>query len=161
MKRPFALVAVWVVAAAAAVGVGFLAVSLIDASAGTPSQPGLPAVSSTTEAADPSVPAAAGEQSTPGGTVYATCVDGAAQLAGAPAAGWTVEKSADQVEFRNGSAKIEVRADCSTGSPPYVVAAAGSAATTPPSTPGGTPSSPTADDHGGNRGGHGGHGSDD
>jgi hypothetical protein len=161
MKRPFALVAVWVVAAAAAVGVGFLAVSLIDASAATPSQPGLPAVSSTTEAADPSVPAAAGEQSTPGGTVYATCVDGAAQLAGAPAAGWTVEKSADQVEFRNGSAKIEVRADCSTGSPQFVVEDGGSAATTPAPTPGGTTTSPTADDHGGNRGGHGGHGSDD
>jgi hypothetical protein len=161
MKRPFALVAVWVVAAAAAVGVGFLAVSLIDASAGTPSQPGLPAVSSTTEAADPSVPAAAGEQSTPGGTVYATCVDGAAQLAGAPAAGWTVEKSADQVEFRNGSAKIEVRADCSTGSPQFVVEDRGPAATTPEPTTSGTTSSSTADDHGGNRGGHGGHGSDD
>ena len=161
MKRPLALVAVWVVAAAAAVGVGFLAVSLIDASAATPSQPGLPAVSGTTEAADPSVPAAAGEQSTPGGTVYATCVDGTAQLAGAPAAGWTVEKSADQVEFRNGSAKIEVRADCSTGSPQFVVEDGGSAATTPASTPGGTTSAPTADDHGGNRGGHGGHGSDD
>jgi hypothetical protein len=93
--------------------------------------------------------------------VYATCVDGAAQLAGAPAAGWTVEKSADQVEFRNGSAKIEVRADCSTGSPQFVVEDGGSAATTPASTPGGTTSSPTADDHGGNRGGHGGHGSDD
>ena len=162
MKRPFALVAVWVVAAAAAVGVGFLAVSLIDASAATPSQPGLPAVSGTTEAADPSVPAAAGEQSTPGGTVYATCVDGTAQLAGAPAAGWTVEKSADQVEFRNGSAKIEVHADCSTGSPQFVVEDGGSAATTPASTPGGTTSSPTGgDDHGGNRKGGGGHGSDD
>jgi hypothetical protein len=166
MKRPFALVAVWVVAAAAAVGVGFLAVSLIDASAATPSQPGLPTVSTTTDAADPSVSAAAGEQSTPGGTVYATCVDGTAQLAGAPAAGWTVEKSADQVEFRNGSAKIEVRADCSTGSPQFVVEDGGAAATTPEpttsSTTSGTTSSSTGgDDHGGDRKGGGGHGSDD
>jgi hypothetical protein len=169
MKRPFALVAVWVVAAAAAVGVGFLAVSLIDASAATPSQPGLPTVSTTTDAADPSVSAAAGEQSTPGGTVYATCVDGTAQLAGAPAAGWTVEKSADQVEFRNGSAKIEVRADCSTGSPQFVVEDGGAAGTTPEptasttsSTTSGTTSSSTGgDDHGGDRKGGGGHGSDD
>jgi hypothetical protein len=163
MKRPFALVAVWVVAAAAAVGVGFLAVSLIDASAATPSQPGLPAVSSTTQTADPSVPAAAGEQSTPGGTVYATCVDGATQLAGAPAAGWTVEKSADQVEFRNGSAKIEVHADCSTGSPQFLVEDGDSAAaTTPePTTSGTTSSSNGGDDHGGDRKGGRGHGSDD
>jgi len=148
MKRPFALVAVWVVAAAAAVGVGFLAVSLIDASASPPSQPGPPTVSGPTssaptasgptESVGPSATTTAGEQSTAGGTVYATCVDGSVQLAGAPAAGWTVETSADEVEFRSGGAKIEVRADCSTGSPQFAVEdhAAG-------------------DDHGGRRGGHG------
>ena len=148
MKRPFALVAVWVVAAAAAVGVGFLAVSLINASAFP--QPGLPALSSATEAADPSAASAAGEQSTPGGTVYATCTGGTAELAGAPAAGWTVEKSSDHVEFRNGSAKIEVRADCSTGSPQFVVENGDGAGTTPEPT-----SSTGVDDHGGS------HGSDD
>ncbi|NYJ04294.1 hypothetical protein [Petropleomorpha daqingensis] len=160
MKRRFALVAAWVVAAAAAVGVGFLAVSLIDASAATPAQRGLPAVSNATEATDPSVTPAAGEQSTPGGTVYATCLDGTAQLAGAPAAGWTVETSPDQVEFRNGSAKIEVGADCSTGAPQFTVEDGGAAATSPSSTPGVPASSTGVDDHGGNRHG-GGHGSDD
>jgi hypothetical protein len=156
MKRPFMLVAAWVVAAAAAVGVGFLAVSLIDASASPLPQPGLPAVSTGTEAGTTS-PAAtpSGEQATSGGTVYATCTDGTAQLAAAPAAGWTVETSPGSVEFRSGSAKIEVRADCASGSPQFSVEDGGAAATTPASTPGGTTSSPTVDDHGGNRGGHG------
>ena len=160
MKRPFTLVVAWVLAAAAAVGVGFLAVSLIDASAAGPAQPELPAVSSATEAADPAGSPAAGEQSTPGGTVYATCVDGTAQLAGAPAAGWTVEKSADQVEFRNGTGKIEVRADCSTGAPQFTVENGGGTPTSPSSTPGAPAGTTGVDDHGGNR--HsGGHGSDD
>jgi hypothetical protein len=165
MKRPLALLAVWVVAAAAAVGVGFLAVSLIDASAATPAQPGLPAASSSTEAADPTT-GASGEQATPGGTVYASCVDGAAQLAGAPGAGWTVESAPDQVEFRNGAQKVEVRADCSTGSPQFTVeepsAEPGSTpvpttpvSTTSRTTSGTTSPSATPDDHGGNRGGHG------
>ena len=152
MKRPLALVAAWVVAAAAAVGVGFLAVSLIDASA---SPPELPAASTGTASATASA-ASAGEQGTPGGTVYASCVDGTAQLAGAPAAGWTVESGPGQVEFRNGSAKIEVRADCTSGTPQFTVDDGGDVATTPVPTTGGTTSSPTGvDDHGGDRGGHG------
>jgi hypothetical protein len=151
MKRPFVLVAAWVVAAAAAVGVGFLAVSLIDASA---SPPELPAASTGTQSADPSA-TSAGEQGTAGGTVYASCVDGTAQLAGAPAAGWTVESAPGQVEFRNGSAKIEVRADCTSGSPQFTVDDGGAAATTPAPTTGSTEPSTTVDDHGGNRGGHG------
>ena len=156
MKRPFVLVAAWVVAAAAAVGVGFLAVSLIDASASPLAQPGLPAVSTGTEAGTTS-PAAtpSGEQATSGGTVYATCAGGTTQLAGAPAAGWSVESAPGRIEFRNGSATIEVRADCASGSPRFTVEHGGAAATTPASTPGGTTSSPTVDDHGGNRGGHG------
>jgi hypothetical protein len=154
MKRPFVLVAAWVVAAAAAVGVGFLAVSLIDASASPPAQPELPAASTGTQSADPSA-TSAGEQGTPGGTVYASCVDGTAQLAGAPAAGWTVESAPGQVEFRSGSAKIEVRADCTSGSPQFTVDDGGAAATTPAPTSGSTEPSPTVDDHGGNRGGHG------
>jgi hypothetical protein len=166
MKRPVALVAAWVLAAAAAIGVGFLAVSLIDASAATPEQPGLAATTSATEAAGPTASAAAsGEQSTAGGTVYASCVDGTAQLAGAPAAGWTVESAPGQVEFRDGASKIEVRADCSTGSPQFTVegptADAGGGDDAPPATtPGTTSPSATVDDHGGNRSG-GGHGSDD
>jgi hypothetical protein len=160
MKRPFALVAVWVVAAAAAVGVGFLAVSLIDASASPSARPTLPVASSGTEAADPSSPPA-GEQSTAGGTVYASCVGGTAQLAGAPAPGWTVETAPGQVEFRNGGQKIEVRADCASGSPVFTVEDGGNAATTPAPTSGAPASSPPgADDHGGDRDG-GGHGSDD
>jgi hypothetical protein len=160
MKRPFVLVAVWIVAAAAAVGVGFLAVSLIDASAATPAQPGIPAASTGTEAATTS-PAAStsGEQGTPGGTVYATCSGGTAQLAGAPAAGWTVESSPGQVEFRSGRAKIEVRADCSTGSPQFTVESGDDGTTSPApatsSTVDSTPSSPAVDDHGRRRGGHG------
>jgi hypothetical protein len=161
MKRPLALVAAWVVAAAAAVGVGFLAVSLIDASASAPAQPSLASAPGTTEAADPTA-AAAGEKSTAGGTVFASCVDGTAQLAGAPVAGWSVESAPGQVEFRNGTQKIEVRADCSTGSPQFVVEgpSAEPASTSGSTTSGTTAPSATPDDHGGNRGG-GGHGSDD
>jgi hypothetical protein len=160
MKRPFVLVAVWIVAAAAAVGVGFLAVSLIDASAATPARTGVPAASTGTEPATSSPPVAApsGEQSTPGGTVYATCTDGTVQLAGAPAAGWSVESAPGQVEFRSGSAKIEVRADCATGAPQFTVENGDGGAPSPAqttSTDAPAPSPTGVDDHGGRRGGHG------
>src|SRR4051812_10377088 len=138
MKRPFVLVAVWVVAAAAAVGVGVLAVSLIDASASPPAQPTAPIASSGTEAAAPSV-TTAGEQNTPGGTVYASCAGGTAQLAGAPAAGGTVESAPGQVEFRNGGQKIEGRAPRAAGSPPVTLGDGGGAADTPAPAPGAPP----------------------
>src|SRR4051812_30516030 len=181
VKPTFVLVAVWLAAAAAAVGVGFLAVSLVDASAAPPAQTAL-ARPTEAETGSPAT-APSGEQPTPGGTVYASCVGGAARLAGAPASGWTAEQSADHVEFRDGTSKIEVRADCSTGSPQFAVEDPpadgsggkddGATPTTPPPPATATTSStansgghgaddPAGDDHGGGRGGGrgGGHGAD-
>jgi len=179
VKPTFVLVAVWLAAAAAAVGVGFLAVSLVDASAAPPAQTALAARPTEAETSSPAT-APSGEQPTPGGTVYASCVGGAARLAGAPASGWTAEQSADHVEFRDGTSKIEVRADCSTGSPQFAVEdppadgsggkddgpTATTAATPAMATTSSTADSsgheaddPAGDDHGGGRGG--GHGADE
>ena len=172
MKRPLLLLAGWLGAAAAAVGIGFLAVSLVDASASPPTQPAsgttaAPTDQSTAPAASPS-----GEQVTAGGTVFASCVDGAVQLAGAPAAGWEVEQYADHVEFRGGGQKVEVSALCSSGTPVFAVegprAESGDDGTTPAVTP--SSSAPVVEDSGGHgsddppgddHGGGGGHGSDD
>ena len=168
MKRTLLLATAWLVAAAAAVGVGFLAVSLVDASASPGARPGLPAASTAAESATSSATTPSGERATAGGTVYASCVDGTARLAGAPASGWAVESTPGQVEFRDGSQKIEVRADCSTGSPQFVVAGpradGGGRDDAPAPTTASTTPSTGADDHGGDdRGGDhgGGHGSDD
>jgi hypothetical protein len=97
------------------------------------------------------------------------------QLAAAPEAGWTIEQYADHVEFRSATEKIEVYADCGTGSPRFTVEgprADDSSAGVPPapttatttastSEDGGGHGSddPPGDDHGGSGGG--GHGSDD
>jgi hypothetical protein len=163
VKRPLVLAAVWLACAAAAVGVGFLAVSLVDASASPGAQPPLPTVATGATTTSPAA-APAGGRTTPGGTVYATCTDGTAQLGAAPAAGWTVENSPGRVEFGDGTQKIEVRADCSTGSPVYAVegpvADDGGGGSPAPAT---TTSGTTADDHGGDRrgGSGGGSGADD
>jgi hypothetical protein len=185
MKRPVVLVATWLLAAGIAVGLGFLAVSFVSAS---PSSASLLAAASTTEdrsadsTATPSAAASPGtsaRQVTAGGTVLATCAGGVARLAGAPASGWRIDDSAEAgtVEFRSGTQSVEVRADCSTGTPVFAVEGPrtsgggsddGTIATTPAATT--SAASATADDHGsggqgaddpaGDDRGNGGHGAD-
>jgi hypothetical protein len=179
MQRSLLLGGVWVVAAGGAVGLGFLAVSLVNASASAPTAPATP---SATGVAAATTDVAAGPQTlvTAGGTVYASCQDGATVLAGAPAAGWAIDDSGsgDQVEFRDGTQSIEVRVDCSTGEPRFTQegpraddggssSAPSTAATTPATSSssgaddsgggdGGGADDPPGDDHGGGR-----HGGDD
>jgi hypothetical protein len=188
MKRTLTLGAAWTASAAAAIGLGFLAVSLVDASASPGSLPaaasgGLAssgAASSSTTAApstasgaddDPGprapVPGVSVEQVTAGGTVYAGCADGLPVLASAPAPGWWVDDSStvDQVEFKAGSQSIEVHVGCATGSPQFSVEGPrtddGDRDGGSSATPAATTSSthPTGDDSDGRVGG--GHGSDD
>jgi hypothetical protein len=198
MRRPLLLGTAWTASAAAAVGIGFLAVSLVDASASPGTVPagatGTPSTGATATGTPP-VPSAAptatlptGEYATAGGTVYADCSSGSPVVAGAPAAGWYADDSPDpgEVEFENGSQKVEVDVYCAGGVPYFVLD--DSSARTPTSAPGGSsttapsmPSMPSApstsggghgsddppgDDHGGDRdddrgGDGGGHGSDD
>ena len=167
MKRSLLLAAVWVVASAAAVGVGFLAVSLVDASASPATQPAANTTAATATGTATSTPpppvVPTGEQATAGGTVFASCVDGGVQLAAAPAAGWQVETYVDHVEFESATQKVEVYADCATGSPRFLVegprsddngrsddsvSSSSSASSAPPA-------APSVDDNGGDRGGHG------
>jgi hypothetical protein len=172
MKRPLLLLAGWLGAAAAAVGIGFLAVSLVDASASPPTQPAAGTTATSTEQATTPAASPSGEQATAGGTVFASCVDGAVRLAGAPAAGWEVEQYADHVEFRGGGQKVEVSAVCTSGAPVFAVEGPRASGGDDGSTPAVTPSSPgvVVDDNGGGHGsddppgddhGGGGHGSDD
>ena len=127
MKRTLLLSSAWTASAAAAVGLGFLAVSLVDASA----SPGTATVStssggSPTAAAvtgSPTAAPAAGQQVTLGGTVYGSCENGVPVLASAPAAGWWLDDSNDvgEAEFENGTLKIEVKVSCVDGSPQFFV----------------------------------------
>jgi hypothetical protein len=159
MQRTLVLAAAWTASAAAAVGLGFLAVSLVGASASPGPQPGATATTSpgATPTSGPVSPSS--EMATVGGTVYASCVDGTPDLASAPAPGWWVDDSSDagEVEFRDGSQKVEISTVCVDGGPRFSVEGprpeSGSPATTPPA----SPSSP--DDSSGRDGG--GHGSDD
>src|SRR5688572_12669231 len=114
MKRTLALGAAWTAAAGVAVGLGFLAVSLVDASASPGTQPvaatSSPSTASSTAAASPSTTATPGsttgpsspapgaslERVTVGGTVLATCADGLPVLASAPSPGWWVDDSGDR-----------------------------------------------------------------
>jgi hypothetical protein len=170
VKRELVLGAAWTASAAAAVGLGFLAVSLVGASA----SPG-PVASATTPTTTPTSGSVApsGEMATAGGTVYASCDGAVAALASAPAPGWWVDDSSDpgQVEFRNGNQKVEIRAVCVDGGPRFSVEGPRddhSGGSGPATTPAPSPASPSADDHGGHGGdddssgrGSGGHGSDD
>jgi hypothetical protein len=132
MKRTLLYGSAWAASAAAAVGLGFLAVSLVDASAATPlpaldssvttlsaggPSPAPPTSSLPSPATDSPAPVAAGQQVTAGGTVYGSCADGVPVLASAPAAGWSLDDSNDagRVEFGNGAQKIEVRVSCVGG----------------------------------------------
>jgi hypothetical protein len=166
MRRPALLGAAWLGAAAAAVGLGFLAVSFVGASA-SPDASLLAATGSVATSSPAASPATSSElpaattarQVTPGGTVVADCSRGTAALGGAPAAGWWTEDPTDRdaVEFTNGGQTIEVRATCVNGSPSFVVEAPKVAAQRSTA----VPASPTTEDKGGGRGGGGGgHGSD-
>lgn len=185
MKRTLALGAAWTAAAGVAVGLGFLAVSLVDASASpgtTPASAAAPATvaaPSSAPAATPTgtpsappadqVPGASAEQVTVGGTVYASCDAGRPVLAGAPAPGWWVDDPSrpDEVEFENGSSKVEVAVSCADGNPAFFLEGPrgddgrredGSRSSSP-SSASSSPSSSSYDDSDGRRGG--GHGSDD
>ena len=145
--------AAWTASAAAAVGLGFLAVSLVGASA-SPGPVASTSSPATTPTATSGTVAPSGETATAGGTVFASCDGAVATLASAPAPGWWVDDSSDQgeVEFRNGTQKVEVRAVCVDGGPQFTVEGpraddrGGSATNTSPAP---APASTSADDHGG------------
>jgi hypothetical protein len=188
MKQSLVLGGAWAASAAAAVGVGFLAVSLVDASAAPETQPLAAIGTSTTSAAPTTAPSGvtAGEQQTVGGTVYASCAGGMPDLASAPAPGWTVDDSSGpaHVEFKTGTQKVEIAVSCVEGSPAFVVegprtddgggssgsTSPGSAGSSAPSSSAGTDDSGGDDSSGRGSGGGGaggsdssgsGHGSDD
>ena len=126
MNRSVALGAAWSASAIAAVGLGFLAVSLVDASA-TPSTS--PVAATTSASTTPEAPSGTstspilttGEYATVAGTVFADCVSGSPALAGAPAAGWWVDNSnrPGEFEFKSGTQKLEVHVSCVNGSPQF------------------------------------------
>jgi hypothetical protein len=180
MRRTLALGAAWAASAAAAVGLGFLAVSLVDASASTTAaSSSSPVVVSAgddrTPAATPTPGPTTAERATDGGTVLASCTGTSPAVAGAPAAGWRIDDSgaAGSIEFRNADSRVEVRVDCSSGTPQFTVEGPGadqsgsddstsrsSAATSTSS----TSEHPAGDDNGGaptSTAGSGGHGADD
>jgi len=166
MKRTIALGAAWTASAAAAVGLGFLAVSLVDASAAPATQTvaASPAASTGSSPTAAAPAATSGERTTVGGTVFASCAGGIASLAGAPATGWWVDDSAGpgEVEFENGSQKVEVRTACVGDVPQFSVEGprADDASTSPAAPSTGFPSPSSGQDDSSGRGG-GGHGSDD
>ena len=152
MKRTIALGAAWTASAAAAVGLGFLAVSLVDASASPGAQP----VAATTTSAEasaspeavPSATSALGQSVTPGGTIYTDCASGSPVNAAVPAAGWSVDDSnaVGEMEFRAGDRKIEVHVTCEEDGVISVTRDDSSRGTPSPSTASSTAGS---DDHGG------------
>ena len=172
MKRAAVLGAAWTASAAAAIGLGFLAVSLVGASA-APAAPRTVVTGTPTSSPPVAAPNPSGQQATAGGTVYATCVSGAADLASAPAAGWRVDESATAgtVEFRDATRKVEIHVVCVSGTPSFTVegpradssgrgsAATSSAAPTSGGGGGGSGSGSSGGDDSSGRGG-GGHGSD-
>ncbi len=141
VRRPVLLGAAWTASAAAAIGVGFLAVSLVDASASPDTSPVAATSSSSTSSpattaaptpSGPDVPApapvtplqpVAGEYATAGGTVFADCASGSPVLAGVPAAGWWVDPSDDvgKIEFENDDDDIDVHVACIDGAPRFAL----------------------------------------
>ena len=124
MNRSVALGAAWSASAIAAVGLGFLAVSLVDASASPGTSPAAAtSTASTTPGAssNSAVPLATGDYVTVAGTVFADCSSGSPALAGAPAAGWWADDSnkPGEFEFKSASEKLEVRVSCVSGSPQF------------------------------------------
>jgi hypothetical protein len=127
MKRTVALAALWTASATSAVGLGFLAVSLVDAEV----SPGTRSIAATESAALPpstsedaavSAPAsqppvaapASGEYATVGGTVFASCDGGILQVAAAPATGWWLDDQDQhgEVEFESTTQRVEVHVAC-------------------------------------------------
>jgi hypothetical protein len=124
MNRSVALGAAWSASAVAAVGLGFLAVSLVDASASPGTSPaGATSTASTTPSAPSgtSAPPATGDHITVAGTVFADCTSGSPVLAGAPAAGWWADDSNDpgEFEFESATQKLEVHVSCVDGGPVF------------------------------------------
>jgi hypothetical protein len=136
MKRTVAFGALWTASAAAAVGLGFLAVSFVDAdraplaqpaaatgpAASTPSVPSAADPTTTVPQPEPPVAApASGEYATVGGTIYASCDGGVLQLAAAPAVGWWLDDqdAGGEVEFESPTQKVEVHVACTDGTPSF------------------------------------------
>jgi hypothetical protein len=124
MTRTLLLGSAWTASAAAAVGLGFLAVSLVDASASSGGQPAAAALTTSpgaspvvSEVSAPATPAPAGQQTTAGGTVYGSCDGDVPVVASAPAAGWWLDDSSDPatIEFKNATQHIDVRVTCVGG----------------------------------------------
>ncbi len=187
MERNVVLSTAWVGSALGAVGLGFVALSLLDggptpvveqsASTGA-AETGAAGTSSsapaTTTSAAPGATGATtltGEQATAAGTVFGSCTAGQLTLGSAPMAGWQVDDSPDpgSVELRSGERKVEVHAVCGPTGPTFVVedSTAGATAshsdddarTTAPA-PGPAPAVPTQHDVDDDNG-SGGHGADD
>ena len=173
MQRTLALGALWTASAAAAVGLGFLAVSLVDASASPGTSPVAASGSTSASSGAPATPtapatSATGQHATVAGTVFANCGGGVPVLAGAPAAGWWVDDSAKpgEIEFENGTQKLEVHVVCVNGGPQFSVegpradtsGGGGDGGSTAPTSS--SPAAPSSDDVGDDHGG-GGRGSDD
>jgi hypothetical protein len=162
MKRTIALGAAWTASAAAAVGLGFLAVSLVDASASPGAQPVAATTTAATDAGPTpaqAVPSATAEYATPAGTVYADCSSGTPVLAGVPVAAWSVDDSLDpgQMEFESGDQRVEVQVVCTDGAPVFSFDYSSSRTSVPLPAPGSATSG--GDDSSGRVGG--GHGADD
>ena len=124
MNRSVALGAAWSASAIAAVGLGFLAVSLVDASASPGTSPAAATSTASTTPGAPStsaIPIATGDYITVAGTVFADCSSGSPALAGAPAAGWWADDSNNpgEFEFKSASQKLEVHVSCGNGSPHF------------------------------------------
>ena len=145
MDRRLALVAVWALFAAAAVGVGFGAAGLV----GDPFTDGEVSTGGVTPSAAPSASSAAPTRSTPapatstagpssvkrslttrGGLVTGTCRGRLVSLGAAPSVGWEIDDLDDEpereakVKFErvdDGDGEVEVRARCVGGVPTFTV----------------------------------------
>jgi hypothetical protein len=145
VDRRLALVAVWALFAAAAVGVGFGAAGLV----GDPFTDGEVSTGGVTSSAAPSASSAAPTTSTPapatttpgprpvkrsvttrGGLVTGTCRGGLVGLGAAPSVGWEIDDLDDEpqreakVKFErvdDGDGEVEVQARCAGGVPTFTV----------------------------------------
>jgi hypothetical protein len=139
VDRRLALLAVWALFAAAAVGVGFGAAGLVgdpftDGEVGTATRttaaPGPSSPAPTTSGAAPSGTAsprtASRSLTTRGGLVTGTCRDGLVRLSAAPAVGWEIDDIDDdagrdaEVRFErvhDGEGRVEVHGRCVGGVP--------------------------------------------
>jgi hypothetical protein len=156
MQRTLALGALWTASAGAAVGLGFLAVSLVDASASPGTTPAgastSPDITSAAITPFPTPTTATGQFATVAGTAYANCTGGTPVVAGAAAAGWWVDDSNDagEVEFENGTQKLEVHVVCVDGAPQFSVEGPRPARTpSPPATSSTAETTRGGDDDGG------------